>query len=168
VEVMNVITGVTTLEVSNAFLKLYGQKGGISHMKLQKLTYLFHGFWLQENDDRALSVDPEVWQFGPVFGSLYQALKRFRAEPITEPKSEVLDFSDPAIDGDPDHIDLVKRIWAKYGELSGGQLSDLTHKPGSPWYIMAKKYDFRVPQGLKIPENIIRHHYRTEIPKLPA
>src|SRR6056297_3390430 len=90
-----VSTTVTPLEVSNAFLQEFGATNGISHMKLQKLTYLFHGFWLQENDDRALSVDPEVWQYGPVFGSLYQALKRFRSEKISEPKTEILDFNAP-------------------------------------------------------------------------
>lgn len=160
---------VTPLEVSNAFLQEFGaNSGGISHMKLQKLTYLFHGFWLQEHDDRALSIDPEVWQYGPVFGSLYQALKRFRSEKITEPKTEVFDFNAPAIDQEEAHLALIKRIWVKYGQLSADQLSDLTHKPGSPWHTMAKKYDFRVPQGLAIPEDIIRHHYRTEIPRLPA
>lgn len=165
---MSVITTVTPLEVSNAFLNEFGAQGGISHMKLQKLTYLFHGFWLQENDNRALSVDPEVWQFGPVFGSLYQALKRFKAEEIKEPKTEVFDFDKPAIDQQPSHLELVRKIWSKYGGLTGGQLSDLTHKPGSPWHTMAKKYDFRVPQGLAIPEDIIRNHYRTQISRLPG
>ncbi|WP_299437138.1 type II toxin-antitoxin system antitoxin SocA domain-containing protein [uncultured Rhodospira sp.] len=156
---------VTPIEVSNAFLAEFG-KDGITHMKLQKLTYLFHGFWLQEHDDRALSVDPEVWQYGPVFGSLYQAFKRFRATPIFEPRTEIVDFDQPSVTRDPEHLDLARRIWAKYGNMTGGQLSDLTHKPGSPWHVMARRYDFRVPQGLRIPEDLIRDHYRTEIPRL--
>lgn len=166
--VMQNVVSATPLEISNAFLAEFGNQGGISHMKLQKLTYLFHGFWLQENDNRVLSADPEVWQYGPVFGSLYQALKRFRSQAMTEPRSEVFDFDSPASTTQPEHIDMIKRIWAKYGALSGGQLSDLTHKPGSPWHTLAKKYDFRVPQGLKIEEDLIRRHYRTEIPHLPA
>lgn len=156
----------TPLEISNAFLSEFGEGAGITHMKLQKLTYLFHGFWLQENDTRALSADPEVWQYGPVFGSLYQALKRFKSEKIAEPKTEVFDFDKPAISSNLEHLALIRRVWNKYGALSGGQLSDLTHKPGSPWHTVAKKYDFRVPQGLKIEEDIIRHYYRTEIPRL--
>lgn len=158
----------TPLEISNAFLSEFGAENGISHMKLQKLTYLFHGFWLQENDDRVLSADPEVWQYGPVFGSLYQALKRFKSQGITEPKTEILDFNAPAVTADGAHLDLVRRVWGRYGALSGGQLSDLTHKPGTPWHTLAKRHDFRVPQGLKIEEDLIRQYYRTEIPHLPG
>ena len=159
---------VTPLEISNGFLSRHVGNTGISHMKLQKLTYLFHGFWLQENDDRALTVDPEVWQYGPVFNSLYQALKRFKSQPIDGPKTEVFDFGAPAVATSEEHLRLIDRVWGKYGSLTGGQLSDLTHQIGSPWHVMAKKYDFRVPQGLKIEEELIRHHYRTAIPRLPA
>jgi len=159
---------VTPLEIGNAFLKNHAGESGISHMKLQKLAYLFHGFWLQENDNRALSEDPQVWTYGPVFGSLYQALKRFKAEDITGPATEFFDFDVPAIATDDRHLSLIERIWRRYGKLSGVQLSELTHQIGSPWHIMATRYDFRVPRGLVIEEKLIQNYYRSSVPRLPA
>ena len=158
--------GFTPLEVTNAYISHYADNGDLSHMKLQKLTYLTHAYWLQENDSRVVSADPEVWQYGPVFGGLYQNLKAHRNEPIMQPASEFFDFNDPPVPTDTGLISLIGRVWNKYGNKSGGQLSDLTHRPGSPWHTMAKKHGFRVPQGLTIPANLIRHHYRTEIPRL--
>lgn len=154
---------MTPLETAN--LLLTKLDSGASHMKLQKLVYLIHAYWLQENDDRIVSADPQVWQFGPVFGGLYHRLKDNRTNLINEP---VPDYGDEtAVVPDEEAVSsLVDRVLAKYGNKTGGELSDLTHKPGSPWHTMAKKYEFRVPQGLAIPEDIIRSHYRTEISQL--
>jgi len=159
---------VTPIEIGNAFLNRHATDRGISHMKLQKLSYLFHGYWLQENHDLALLKGPEVWQFGSVFGPLYRAFKRFKSENIPGPATKFFDFGVPAIATDKRHLTLIDRIWRRYGRLSGIQLSNLTHRIGSPWHIMAKRYDFRVPRGLEIEEALIRNHYRRCVPRLPA
>ena len=155
------------LEIANTFLEMYGQDGEITHMKLQKLVYMTHGYWLQSHDDPAVDQNPEVWTYGPVFSRLYRELRDTRNAPIRNP---VLgDFDEhPRLVDDNQIRDTIERVWNKYGAMSAAKLSDLTHKEGSPWHMLAVRYNFRVPRGLEIPVEMVRNYYRAEIPPLPA
>ncbi|PQA89126.1 Panacea domain-containing protein [Hyphococcus luteus] len=159
---------VYPLWLVNTFLDKYGANGDISHMKAQKLAYLTHGHWLQTHDEPFLSENPQVWTYGPVFSTLYQDLKDYRNEIISHPV--VFAFDDdpenPTRVTDPEIVSVVEKVWKKYGKCSGTSLSDLTHAPNSPWSEMAKKYNYRVPKGLEIPVDLIKKHYRTQVPSL--
>ncbi len=122
----------TPLAVANNFLDRFGRDGGIEHMKLQKLVYFSYGIWLATRNESPLTSEgPEVWKYGPVFNSLFQALKVFGREKITEPQS--LDpFEKPEnIAHDEDGVlNFINWVWGRYGHLSGFALSDMTHQNG--------------------------------------
>lgn len=156
----------TPVEVANTFLARHGnERSDLTHMKLQKLAYLTHGFWLRDHDEPIVSSEPEVWQYGPVFAQLYRHLRNFRNQPISAPVPDAFDESISLI-RDEEVLNVIDAVWGKYGHRSGAQLSDLTHRPGSPWYEMARANEFMVPKGLKIPTELVRDYYRSEVPPL--
>ena len=146
------------IQLANRFLEKYGPEGGISHMKLQKLVYLAHAWWLTHNDESLLSHKPEVWRYGPVFSSIYNTFKVFGNKPITEPY--VMAFQESADTVENETVDsLITWIWKRYGHHSGADLSDMTHKEGTPWQVIVKKNNYKVPYNTEMDDNTIRQHY---------
>jgi uncharacterized phage-associated protein len=144
------------LAAANEFIDL--SKGeGVSHMKLQKLVYLAHGVWLARHGLSFLSENPQVWQYGPVFVSMYHELKNNRSAPIT--KLQALFDETPRVE-DAFVKDIIGKVWGKFGSSSAIKLSDLTHLPGSPWQLIAKEHKFRVPMGTEIDPAIIGKYFR--------
>lgn len=155
---------VSPIHVTNWFIKKgIDSSTPLTHMQVQKFTYLTHGYWLQENDTPIFNEDPEVWPYGPVFDSVWGVLRTYRKAPIDDITSNVDMIRGE--DRDP-KILLVERVWKKYGNLDGGKLSDLTHKVGSPWHTLASQYNFRAPKHLKIPVDLIKEHYRKVVEPL--
>jgi uncharacterized phage-associated protein len=151
----------TPLIIANTFIDRYGATEGITHMKLQKLVYCAHGWWLVFQDNRVVNEKPQVWKFGPVFNSMYHTLSLHGNEPIKKTRSES-PFSSPKIvptDPDENVSRLIDWIWDRYGHLSGTALSDLTHKPGSAWYKLAKPYNFKPPFDLSIPDEEVKAEF---------
>jgi uncharacterized phage-associated protein len=151
------------LALANYFIRQFGYEDGIDHMKLQKLVYLSHGWWLAYHPNDSLSSEqPEVWRYGPVFPSLYQALKGFGDHPIRLPQRERPFEAPPNIDeNDQDSAGLLDWVWGRYGGFSGVRLSDITHESGTPWRALAEQHKYRVPNNLKISDNIISEYFKT-------
>ena len=151
----------TPLAAANYLIGKFGGDRGIEHMKLQKLVYCAHGWWLTAYQDPFLNDRPEVWKYGPVFSTLYHNLKEFGLRPIREPQRVVFNEGPPTIDesGDEERA-LLNWIWGQYGHHSALYLSDLTHKEGTPWQVTAKKHNYRVPKHLKSDDELIRDHFR--------
>lgn len=149
----------TPLAIANCFLEKFGRQGGIEHMKLQKLVYCSYGWWLAVRglDQLRLTTEgPEIWKHGPVFDSLYHSLKVFGRKPIIQPQSTNPFCAPECVDKDDgDTLGLVDWIWSRYGHLSSFALSDMTHKPGTPWYRIAQENKFRVALNTKIPDEYI-------------
>lgn len=148
------------LAFANEFIAKAGPSGA-EHMKLQKLTYLAYGWWLAYYDDPILSEGPQVWTHGPVFKSLYFALRTFGRAPVTTmqpdgPFGQVLRVDNT----DAEVLSLLDWIWGRYGSKSAYYLSDLTHESGSPWRQVAEEHEFKVPMDTPIPVSIIKEHYR--------
>lgn len=149
----------TPLAVANCFLEKFGNTDGIEHMKLQKLVYCSYGWWLAAHgmdNLRFTSERPEIWKHGPVFDSLYHTLKVFGHERITSPQSaNPFAPAENIPSEDSQARAFVDWIWGRYGHLSGFALSDLTHKPGTPWYRIAAESDFSVAYNTAIPDKYI-------------
>lgn len=150
----------TPLAFANEFIvKSAGQ--GLEHMKLQKLTYMCYGWWLVKHDNPIIDEQPQVWQHGPVFYSLYFILNTFGHRKIRYVQSRMFGDSADRVNDDDDGVhDLIDWVWMKYGERSAFYLSDLTHKPGSPWHQVVEEYDYRVPRNTSIPVETIQSHFR--------
>ncbi len=163
---VGVIMAVTysPLAIANNFIEQFGAAEGIEHMKLQKLVYCVYGWSLAFyglDSPRLVTEGPEIWKYGPVFGSLYKALKIFGRKPITLPQS-LNPFGQPenVDENDESTRNLVAWIWSRYGHLTGLALSDLTHKPGTPWYRVATESNFRVAYNTEIPDEYILEEFQ--------
>jgi uncharacterized phage-associated protein len=152
-------------EIANEFLKR--APGGLTQMQLQKLTFIANGWNYVVNGDRLVDDPAEAWDFGPVFPSLYHHTKLFGRgaikRPITPDDDEPVKFflnarpeSAPyAADLDDRERAVIDHVWSRYGQMTGGQLSALTHRPGTPWQ---KSY---VPgRNTRISEDLVREHYQ--------
>lgn len=133
-------------------------ENGATHMKLQKLVYMAYGTWLRDHEEPFVSEPPQVWQYGPVFASLYHLLKIYKSTPIG-----VAQFEEIAPAGEIAENDkkaLISKVWKKYGTLSAISLSNITHVPGSPWHEIASSNKFRVPTGTAIPDDLMKRYFR--------
>jgi uncharacterized phage-associated protein len=152
------------MALANNLISRFGYENGITHMKLQKLVYYAHGWWLAYNLDNPpplLNERPQVWQHGPVFSSMYHALKGFGNTPIRFPQPEFPMEAPPDVDENDDLIlNFMDWIWVRYGQYSAIRLSDMTHQQGTPWRQIAEKYNFRVPLRLPIPDDIMQRYFR--------
>ena len=150
----------TPLAVANGFLERHAHPRGIEHMKLQKLVYFTHGWWLAINPSSLLTERPQVWRHGPVFKTLYHTLKDFGHHPIPHPQL-AYPTADLEMIGDnnlvPSYVDFV---WDRYGHLTGFALSSMTHQAGTAWNRLASEYDFQVPAELEIPDEYIREEFK--------
>ena len=151
------------LTVANTFIQRFAQESqGIEHMKLQKLVYCSYGWWLAHynlNGIRLTTEGPQIWRHGPVFETLYKALKVFGREQIVKPQS-ANPFSNPlTVDDDEDVGNLIAWIWGRYGHLSSYALSDMTHKPGTPWHRVATENNFRIAYNTEIPDEYIYEEF---------
>ena len=148
------------LALANEFI-VCSNGAGLDHMKLQKLVYCAHGWWLVQHNDPIVSEKPEVWRHGPVFSSLYSALAGHAAQAITSPQRAAFGQSAPRIDDqDEEACDLIDFVWNRYGGFSALYLSELTHKKGTPWQITAASHQYRVPRHHPISDELIRAEFQ--------
>ena len=154
--------GYSAKAVANYFLSKYG-KHGISPLKIQKLVYLAHGWYMAFHTDPLIEDEyAEAWEYGPVFPSLYHEFKHYGRSAITERATEIdfdLNETTPKIEKrDVKTSRLLDKTWEVYGHYTGGQLSSICHRPGSPWAIT------RAREGSKKNSDIcdreIRKYYR--------
>lgn len=152
--------------VANSFLELANGEGlSITHMKLQKLVYIVHGWHLAIYGSPLIRDEVRAWPYGPVIPVLYDEFKAFGDKPITK-YFKRYDFSGgefswtppmvtPLVENDDDKY-LIRSIYRSYGKLSPMNLSDLTHKEGSPWHQVFEEHG----SGAIIGSDIIREHFQ--------
>jgi uncharacterized phage-associated protein len=117
-------------QVANYFIDLAEQDHvSITPLKLQKLVYLAHGWSLALRGQPLIRQNPEAWKYGPVIPVIYKAFKEYGGSPITD-KANLVPVGGQISDAEKD---LIKSVWGKYKSLTAGQLSTLTHEPGSAW-----------------------------------
>jgi uncharacterized phage-associated protein len=142
----------TSFDIAFRFLNFAKEDGIIvPQMKLLKLTYIAHGYYLGFYG-RPLFIDQvQAWKYGPVIPSLYQVTKRFGNHPV-----------DPFIVGiyaknniSPEDDRFLRLVWNAYKNKTGVELSSLTHMPGSPW---SQSYQEGV-SDITIDNELIRNYY---------
>lgn len=156
-------TPQNAIKVANTFIERYGERGEIDHLKLQKLLYFAYGWWLAllPRQPALINVRPQVWKLGPVFQPVYNAFASYRGESIHE-REPIEPFGGPesiASANDDKQSRIIDWIWGRYGHFDGISLSDMTHEPGTPWYTIAEKHDFKVPRYLEIPDEENRAYF---------
>jgi uncharacterized phage-associated protein len=153
--------------IANEFLRKPQAAGRLTQMQLLKLAYIAHGWNLAVNGAPLLAEQVRAWDYGPVVPDLYDHVKFYGTGPVMRPitpsDNEVYRFFKGVRPSEEPYQaelssserDVIDRVWNRYGQYSGFKLSDLTHKPGTPWF---QTY-FGEGKNSVIPNDRIRAHY---------
>ena len=138
----------------------------LDQLQINKLCYLVNGFTLQARDEPAFHNDVEAWKYGPVVPAVYEAYRMYGDKPIT-----ALDLCRTSLTDTESSFQRWKELVAiigkevasiafgvvrEYGECTGGELVNMTHKRRTPW-----KKAYRPGHNNVIPTDAIRQFYRT-------
>ena len=123
----------------------------LTHMQLQKLTYIAHGLSLAAYKEPLLDQQVSAWKFGPVIPSLYHTFKGFRSG-LIPPQKQVISMKQ-------DDEKLLKLVVDTYGHLTGVQLSELTHRNGTPWDQVWNKNAGCNTDNARISNELIQEYY---------
>lgn len=134
-------------------------------LKLMKLVYIAHGCHLAIYDDTLVDEYVYAWENGPVFPDLYFAIERFGRNPVKEvPYTDreviLMEEGKLRLFGmiDVRELNLIETLSEEYRENTGGQLSALTHKIGTPWHETCEKHGGH-DTGPIIPNSLIKKYY---------
>lgn len=143
--------------IANYFIQKAASEGvALTPMKLIKLVYIAHGWYLALANKPLIREPIEAWQYGPVIESLYHAFKRYGNASL--PISAATD----AVIMDNEHQDITRlldKIWERYSKFTAAQLSTITHQSDTPWSQVYKPNQRRVV----IPDDLIKKHYQDKI-----
>ncbi len=158
--------------IANEFIELSGGKS-LSPMKLMKLVYFAHGWYLALTGKPLIQERIEAWQFGPVIPRLYQDFKQYGSGDITQPTLEfrfsngrtgfhetrVHEGEDPA--ENEEALDVIHQVWEIYGKHSATKLSNATHMQGTPWSAIYREG----ARSLVIPNELIGQYFQSLQPQ---
>jgi len=163
--------GDITKAVANYFLDLGDQDGvPLSPMKLQKLLYYAHGWYLALMDKPLLDESVEAWPWGPVIPSIYHEFKRFGSDPIYDERclnvvpgpGTKLTWTRPALLADVERS-VLDKVWSVYKGFTAIQLSNMSHQPGSPWQTTWDLNDGK--RSVDISDDVIKSYFKTMMKK---
>ncbi|SMX32671.1 Panacea domain-containing protein [Octadecabacter ascidiaceicola] len=168
----NATAPTTAAAVANAFLDIQAEDHGdfprIDQMKLYKLVYYAHAWWLAQRDQNLFEEDVHAWPWGPVVPSLYGTFMAAGRGPIsglraTELVSSGMKVSVREPDApDQDIMTYLRSVWDIHKSFSGVQLSNATHAAGEPWAIVREQYGDLSSKPL-IPNPIIQRVFKQKI-----
>ena len=152
--------------IANAFLEIAKSKDkALTNMQLQKLVYFAHAWHLAVKEQPLINTPVKAWNFGPVIPPLYNSLKTYGNGIVQkliagydQNTGERTDY--PVLEIDKGARAIIDRVWEIYGNLTGGQMSTLTHKPGEPWDKVYKSAPFS-----EIPDAEIMDFYKKQLKK---
>lgn len=153
----------SSLAIANEFLKRAQAEGkALSHMHVQKLVYIAHGWNLALHNEPLIDEPFQAWEFGPVAPGLYRALKRYGSGNVTRLIRQGDDTSFHDDDGDTVRArlsqqdeDVINQVWDEFKKYEAFQLSALTHQPRSPW----RKFYSEAKRNQPIPNNSIQDYF---------
>ena len=141
--------------VANAFLDLARRsEKSLTNMQLQKLVYIAHGYSLAKLGKPLFHNNIHAFEWGPVIPNLYKTLRHYGAGEV---KDYISTDASPISEDSPE-MEIIKEVWQDYGDFSGLQLSDLTHRKGTPWSETWRTNQFGV-----IADELIAEHYRQDL-----
>lgn len=142
-------------DVADYFLwKAEEENEGLDPMKLLKLTYIAHGYNLGFYGKALFPNKVQAWKYGTVIPELYHVVKRFKTNNVD--KETISLYKENNISGDQKK--LLDSVWKAYKGLNGLQLSELTHRKGTPWEKL-----FDNTYNVTISNDLIEEHYKNII-----
>jgi len=162
--------------VANTIIDIAGgfDSAQISPMKMQKLVFFAHGWYLAYHDSPLICDPVKAWQYGPVIEPLYHALKVYGADCIKnyiyeleyDMKSQSLKKHHLTVES-PEVKNFLKDVYSVYGQYTAIQLSNLSHENGSPWHTINKKRNENTStQSIEIPNDLIKAFYSEKLKEI--
>jgi uncharacterized phage-associated protein len=159
--------------IADYFIKTAPAHGdnSLTPMKLQKLVYYAHGWYLAVTGEPLIDEPVQAWTYGPVIPSIYHQFKGFGDKPITELTSFYFDGGrsfkreNVKLINDSPVVALLNKIWDLYGNFTGVQLSNATHEPGTPWHTIFEQNHGQLEKGQSIPNDLIEKHFESLLVK---
>ncbi|MEM1184739.1 MAG: type II toxin-antitoxin system antitoxin SocA domain-containing protein [Planctomycetota bacterium] len=165
--------GVEVVEsIANAIITKSRDRGigDLTPMKLQKLLYFAHGWYLAIRDQPLFDDDIQAWRYGPVVYNIYREFKDCRDQPINRfavridySQDKGVMRSEPIPSANDEIWDLVDAVLRRYGDFSPVQLMNLTHEEGAPWHVVVDQCGGRLPLATNIPNELIKEHFRAKL-----
>jgi uncharacterized phage-associated protein len=131
----------------------------MTSMSLLKVLYFAHAWHLAKYRKPLVAQPFEAWQNGPVNRIVYEQVKKFGKNPITQ-RLTVLDpktvkFIPAVVQLDQETEKFLRNIFSYYGKFHAFKLSDITHTRGTPWEVIWSKAESKAVPGMWIPDNLI-------------
>ena len=128
----------SAIAVAKRFLELAQPEDILlSNMKLQKLVFFSQVVALKMFGRPVHSNASLAWDFGPVVKELYDLVHKFSTKERKTFSLNDADFAEAFKDAekieDADVLGVTKAVWNRFKDWTAFQLSNLTHRPGSPW-----------------------------------
>ena len=151
------------LSIANGFLELgYRDVVPVDPMKVQKLCYFAHGYYLGASKGTPLIRGQfQAWPFGPVNPAIYECFKNYRSSAITDygkifsPEQGGM-IPAAAPEDDPLYLNVRDFVWTTYGRKPSMGLSDITHRVGGAW---AQTWDSSSSRSAPIDNDLIRDEF---------
>lgn len=158
--------------IANTFLDIAAREAAsasLSPMKMQKLVFFAHGWYLANTETPLVKEPIQAWQYGPVIESLYHDLKNYGSESITAPITSLNFDGDrfrteiPKVES-AEIVEFLEEIYKVYGKYSPIQLSNLSHESGSPWDLVNRESGGNLGQrSVPIPNALIQDFYAKKL-----
>lgn len=133
-------------------------------MKLQKLMFFCHSDFLLAKGTGLIEQQFEAWDFGPVIPYIFQEFKNFTKAPITERAYRFDPITAKRVYADctllPEDANLLRSIFNLYKNASASALSQLSHKPNSPWDVARSLFDEGRNPDRRISDRLIHSFQR--------
>lgn len=168
-----------TEAVANYFLdKARRARQDLLPMKLQKLVFFAHGWYLAFHGKPLIRDRIEAWEFGPVIPTVFHLFKRFGMKPVPQhvrvarwweymPWSAQISAArlPPRSEHEEVHK-LLDQIWEEYGQYSADQLAGIANREGAPWWVIINKWRADGNKGkvrdLLIPDEALKEFFERQ------
>jgi len=158
--------------VANKFLAL-GERDAspIDQMKLQKLLFYAHAWYLAIKGVPLFDEDFQAWAWGPVIPDIYNETRRYGRNPVTGRVSHLerighdplkWRFLIPAEIQDDEINSFLDEVWKTHKAFTGIQLSNSTHGDGEPWTIVREQYG-TLEHKPNIPNELIKSVFLSKL-----
>lgn len=163
---MAVRRGYSALLVADYIIA--SSQASMTALQVIKTAYIAHGYSLAGLDRPLVREQAQAWRYGPVFPSMYFALRDHGSGPI-----QSLEYCGTMPDG-PEIDDRVKFFTSRideerreildaaievYGGLPGSRLIAITHADDTPW----KKYYKPGVFHTSIPDEATKEYYKKKL-----
>jgi len=136
-------------------------------MKLYKLVFYAHGWYMGNCHAELFPEDVEAWPHGPVVRDLYREFNDAGRSPISRLGKRIEIKDGKVLRAAPKHdgslTDFFESVWGVYGDYSGIQLSNMTHRPGEAWTLVAEQYKYDLSAKPTITSEIIEAVFERKV-----